>query len=159
PEYGPGASLANTLRQNTWSKLAHLELEGFDTELSGLVAFLARQLPTLRYVNLRELQIWNYSSRESVIQSIQSLTPKTIVRPGLHSDKRSIPLVIDYVFFNGEAELMLRGYGLDDEDDYDEDQVSSYSRNESFGQEEEERWSSEEFDTDDYLGYDSDSED
>ncbi|KAI4158953.1 MAG: hypothetical protein LQ342_006986 [Letrouitia transgressa] len=155
PEYGPGASLANTLGQNTWSKLTHLELQWFESELPSLVDFLVRQISTLKYVNLHEVQLWNYSSREGVIEFFQSLRPETVVRPGLHSGKRSIPLVLEYILYDGEAELILRGCGQD-EDDYDEDQVSSYSHNESSGQEEE-RWSSEESEFSDNVD-DSDSE-
>ncbi|KAL9607312.1 MAG: hypothetical protein Q9167_007762 [Letrouitia subvulpina] len=144
PQSGPEASLANTLGQNTWSKLVNLELQWFESEPSGLVDFLARHISTLNFVNLYELQIWDYDSREDVIRLFQPLTPNVIAESGLDSSKRSIPLLLDYLLYDGEAKLILRGSGRDDEDDYDEDQVSSYSHNGDF--EQEERWSSEELD-------------
>ncbi|KAI4210747.1 MAG: hypothetical protein LQ351_006423 [Letrouitia transgressa] len=154
--FGPGASLANLLGQNTWSRLSHLELHWLESDLSSLVDFFNRQNSTLKYVNLFNIIIWNSSSREKLIRFFRSLRPGTVVELGLDNEKSFSRLELEYILYDGEAQLILRGPGLDD--DYDEDQVSSYSSNDNFSQEEE-RGSSEELEFsdnfDDYSDIDN----
>lgn len=134
-----------------WPRLRALELKWIAFKTQDLLAFLGRHRDTLRFINLHEIYIHEGSMWGAVVSGVRSIYPNLIVEPYQlwqpYPSSSYDALVLDFTLYDDQATLSNTGIPIGWNhplDEYDEDQVSSFSATEAF--EDDERYSSEELD-------------
>ena len=148
PSRHPKIDLPDICKELNWPRLKALELKWISAHSRDLLTLLDRHKYSLQFINIYEMYIKDSTAWPSVTGYLCHRHSNIILdRPAaLYYN----PLIINYTLYDEEATCTNTGHANYDHrmmGDYDEDQVSSYSKNEGFDEmKEEERYSSEELD-------------